>query len=488
MDARPTDTDIERDPVCGMTVDAATAKHAHEHRGEPFHFCSAGCKTKFAGAPEDFLTAEDPVCGMTVDRKTAKHMAKHEGQRFYFCSGRCEEKFTASPEDYLGDRPPQAPAPEGAVYTCPMHPEIVEDHPGDCPICGMALEPSVPTADAGPNPEYVDFRRRFIVGAALTVPLATISMGPMLGLPVADWIGHDVARWAELLLATPVVLWCGLPFLIRGAKSFRTWNLNMFSLIGVGVAAAYGFSIVATLAPGLFPPGFKDPTGHVHVYFEASAVIVVLVLLGQLLELGARDRTGAAIRALLDLAAKTATVVRRNGREEEIPLEEVAVGDRIRVRPGAKVPVDGRVVEGRSAVDESMLTGEPVPVEKTEGDHVTGATLNGKGALVIEAERVGRDTMLAQIVEMVAAAQRSRAPIQKVADAVAGVFVPAVIAVAVVAFVAWAIWGPEPALAYALVSAIAVLIIACPCALGLATPLSIMTATGRGAQAGVLVK
>jgi Cu+-exporting ATPase len=379
--------------------------------------------------------------------------------------------------------------PEGTIYTCPMHPEIEQVGPGDCPICGMALEPKgVPAGDEGPNPELVDFRRRFAVGAALTVPLVVIAMGPMVGLPVDAWIGARVARWLELILATPVVLWSGWPFLVRGWKSFRTTNLNMFSLIGMGVTAAYLFSIVAVVAPGLFPHGFRDHSGQVGVYFEAAAVIVVLVLIGQILELGARERTGSAIRALLDLAANTARVVRPDGREEEVPLEAVVVGDRLRVRPGEKVPIDGVVVEGRSSVDESMLTGEPVPVEKVAGDAVTGATINGTGSLIVEAQRVGKDTMLAQIVEMVASAQRSRAPIQKVADAVAGWFVPAVIGVAVLAFIGWAIWGPTPALAYALVSAIAVLIIACPCALGLATPVSIMTATGRGAQAGVLIR
>ena len=379
--------------------------------------------------------------------------------------------------------------PEGTIYTCPMHPEIEQVGPGTCPICGMALEPKgVAAADEGPNPELVDFRRRFAVGAALTVPVLVIAMGPMLGLPVDAWLGVRTARWLELVLATPVILWSGWPFLVRGWNSFRTMNLNMFSLIAMGVAAAYAFSVVAVVAPGLFPDGFRDHSGQVGVYFEAGAVIVVLVLLGQILELAARERTGSAIRALLDLAPKTARIIRADGREEEIPLDEVAVGDRLRVRPGEKVPVDGEVVEGRSSVDESMLTGEPVPVEKVAGDAVTGATLNGTGSLVIEARRVGKETMLAQIVEMVAAAQRSRAPIQKVADTVAGWFVPAVIVVAALAFVAWAVWGPEPALAYALVSAIAVLIIACPCALGLATPMSIMTATGRGAQAGVLIR
>ena len=384
---------------------------------------------------------------------------------------------------------PPAEAPAGTIYTCPMHPEIRRPQPGDCPICGMALEPerAAPGED-GPNPELVDFRRRFLVGAVLTIPLLLLTMGPLLGLPVRDWLGERLALWIELVLATPVILWAGWPFLLRGAKSFRTLNLNMFSLIGMGVTAAWGFSVVAMLAPGIFPGGFRDAEGNVGVYFEAGAVIVVLVLLGQVLELRARERTGAAIRALLDLAPKTARVIRPDGREEEIPLEEVAIGDRLRVRPGEKVPVDGEVIEGRSPVDESMLTGEPVPVEKTPGDSVTGATMNGTGGLIIEAQRVGKDTMLARIVEMVAAAQRSRAPIQKLADAVAGKFVPAVIAVAVLSFIGWSLWGPEPALAYGLVSAIAVLIIACPCALGLATPMSIMTATGRGALAGVLVK
>jgi len=379
--------------------------------------------------------------------------------------------------------------PEGTIYTCPMHPEIEQVGPGDCPICGMALEPmGAPTGEEGPNPELVDFTRRFRIGAALTLPLLVLTMGPMLGLPVRDWIGERATLWIELALGAPVILWVGWPFLVRGARSFQTGNLNMFSLIAMGVSAALIFSVVAVLAPGIFPAGFRDAEGNVGVYFEAGAVIVVLVLLGQILELRARERTGAAIRALLDLAAKTARVIRPDGREEEVALEAVQVGDRLRVRPGEKVPVDGAVIEGRSAIDESMISGEAVPVEKVAGDQVIGATLNGTGSLVIEARRVGRDTMLSRIVEMVASAQRSRAPIQKVADSVAGLFVPVVIGVAALAFVGWAVWGPAPSLAYALVSAIAVLIIACPCALGLATPMSIMTATGRGAQAGVLIR
>ncbi len=480
--------EVVRDPVCGMIVDPAAGKPEHEHAGRVFHFCCEGCRAKFAAAPQDYLVASDPVCGMNVDRASARHVAKVDGVRQYFCSARCKEKFEADPAAYASGRPAPEPMPAGTIYTCPMHPEIEQVGPGDCPLCGMALEPKgVPAADAGPNPELVDFRRRFAVGAALVVPLVIIAMGPMVGLSM-DWLG-GAARWLELVLATPVVLWCGWPFLVRGWRSFRTWRLNMFSLIAMGVVAAYAFSVVAVLAPGLFPAGFRDHhTGQVGVYFEASAVIVVLVLLGQMLELGARERTGSAIRGLMELAARTARVVRPDGREEEVPLEEVRVGDLLRVRPGEKAPVDGVVVEGRSAVDESMLTGEPAPVEKVVGDAVTGATINGAGTLVIEARRVGRDTVLAHIVEMVAAAQRSRAPIQRLADAVAGWFVPAVIAVAGIAFVAWSVWGPSPALAYALVAAISVLIVACPCALGLATPMSIMTATGRGAQAGVLIR
>ncbi|MGX7953099.1 copper-transporting P-type ATPase [Tsuneonella sp. HG249] len=387
-------------------------------------------------------------------------------------------KFDEVPEGY-----------SGPVYTCPMHPEVRRIKPGSCPICGMGLELESAAMDDGPNPELVDFTRRFWVGAILTLPLLVLTMGPYLGAgQVREIFGERGTLWLEMALGTPVVLWCGWPILVRGWISFRTLRLNMFSLIAMGVMAAWLFSVVAVLAPGIFPPGFRDDEGHVGVYFEAAAVIVTLVLLGQIMELRAREGTGKAIRALLDLAPKTARVVRDDGSEEEIPLENVRVGERLRVRPGDKVPVDGTVIEGRSSVDESMITGEALPVEKVAGDPVTGATINGTGSFVIEAIRVGSDTMLAQIVQMVTNAQRSRAPIQKYADKVAGLFVPVVIAIAALSFVAWAVWGPSPALSYALVAAVAVLIIACPCALGLATPMSIMTATGRGAQAGVLIK
>lgn len=378
----------------------------------------------------------------------------------------------------------------GPVYTCPMHPQVRRTHSGSCPICGMGLElESAAMVEEGPNPELVDFTRRFWIGAILTIPLLILTMGPFVGFSgVREIFGERATLWIELVLGTPVVLWSGWPFLVRGWNSFRTMNLNMFSLIAMGVMAAWIFSVVAVLVPGIFPSGFRDPDGHVGVYFEAAAVIVTLVLLGQVMELRAREGTGKAIRALLDMAAKTARIIRDDGTEEEIPLEHVEVGDRIRVRPGDKVPVDGMVVDGRSSIDESMITGEPVPVEKVAGDPVTGATINGTGSLIMEATRVGADTMLSQIVEMVANAQRSRAPIQKYADKVSGYFVPAVIAIAVLAFLGWAFWGPDPSLSYALIAAVAVLIIACPCALGLATPMSIMTATGRGAQAGVLIK
>ncbi|WP_217807992.1 heavy metal translocating P-type ATPase [Oceanibacterium hippocampi] len=472
-----------------MLVDPGPETPIADVDGHAFHFCAEGCRKRFEADPQSYIRATDPVCGMTVERASARHMAKHQGERHYFCSSGCLTKFEKDPDAYLGDRPPPEPMPEGTIYTCPMHPEIERTGPEDCPICGMALEPKgLPAADEGPNPEFVDFRRRFVVGAILTVPVLVLAMAPHLGFGLRGMIGERLSLWLELVLSTPVILWSGWPFLVRGAKSFRTMNLNMFSLIAIGVSAAYLFSLVAVLAPGLFPAGFRDAEGNVGVYFEAGAVIVVLVLLGQLLELGARQRTGAALRALMGLAAKSARVIRSDGREEEIPLEDVQVGDRLRVRPGEKIPVDGEVLDGRSPVDESMLTGEPIPVEKSAGDPVTGATLNGTGSLVIEARRVGKDTMLARIVGMVAEAQRSRAPIQKLADSVAGIFVPAVIGTAILAFIAWSIWGPSPALAYALIAAISVLIIACPCALGLATPVSIMTATGRGAQAGVLIK
>jgi len=379
---------------------------------------------------------------------------------------------------------------DGTVFTCPMHAEVRHPGPGSCPICGMGLEPETASLeDDGPNPELVDFTRRFWVGATLTVPLLVLAMGPFLGFVyLQELLGERTSLWFEFVLATPIILWSGWPFFVRGYNSFRTMNLNMFSLISMGVGAAYVFSIVAVVAPGIFPDGFRDENGNVGVYFEAAAVIVTLVLLGQLMELRAREGTGKAIKALLDMAAKTALVIRPDGTEEEIELDQVQLGDHLRVRPGDKVPVDGVVIEGRSSVDESMISGEPVPVEKVAGEPVTGATINGTGSLVIEATRIGSDTMLSQIVQMVANAQRSRAPIQKYADKVAGMFVPAVIVIAILSFISWATWGPDPALAYALVSAVAVLIIACPCALGLATPMSIMTATGTGAQMGVLIK
>ncbi|MEE9588541.1 MAG: heavy metal translocating P-type ATPase [Hyphomicrobiaceae bacterium] len=480
---------LVKDPVCGMMVDTVTARHKHRHAGEDYAFCCAGCLDKFVRDPATYLESRDPVCGMKVEMAAAQHASQHNGKEHYFCSSVCKAKFDDNPEKYA-EGPPEAEAmPKGTLFTCPMDPEIVQEGPGICPICGMALEPmGVPTGDAGPNLELIDFTKRFWVGLALTVPLLIISMGPMVGLPVREWLGSRTAALIELLLATPVVLWCGRPFFERGWLSIKTGNLNMWTLIAIGVGVAYIFSLVATLLPGIFPPEFRTQDGDVGVYFEAAAVIIILVLLGQILELRARERTGGAIRALLDLAPKTALRLRDDGGDEEVPLDEIALGDQLRVRPGDSVPVDGRVVEGRSSVDESMLTGEPVPVEKGASDQVTGGTLNKAGSFVMEAERVGSETMLAKIVEMVAEAQRSRAPIQRLADVVAGYFVPAVIGVAIVAFIAWSIWGPSPAMAYAIVAAVSVLIIACPCALGLATPMSIMVATGRGAQAGVLIR
>ncbi|KAF0116115.1 MAG: Cu2+-exporting ATPase [Rhodobacteraceae bacterium] len=424
-----------------------------------------------------------PKCGMTLVPE-AQAAADH-GHSTANGHG-MPARETASASGY--DRVPAGW--HGPVYTCPMHPQVRQTEPGSCPICGMGLERDPTSAgDDAPNPELVDFTRRMWVGVALTVPLLLLTMGPMIGLGfIREVFAEHTNMWIELALGTPVVLWCGWPFLKRGWVSFVTWNLNMFSLIAMGVMAAWLFSVAGVIAPQIFPEGFRNEHGQVGLYFEAAAVIVTLVLLGQVMELRAREGTGRAIRALMDLAAKTARVIRPDGTEAEVPLDKVQVGDHLRVRPGDKVPVDGEVIEGRSSIDESMITGEPLPVEKVAGDPVTGATINGTGALVIRAARVGADTMLAQIVEMVAKAQRSRAPIQKYADHVAGLFVPAVMAVAALSFIAWAVWGPEPSLSYALVAAVAVLIIACPCALGLATPMSIMTATGRGAQAGVLIK
>ena len=433
-------------------------------------------------------TVIDPVCGMKVDPHATAHHAQHAGETFHFCSAGCRTKFVAAPAKYVGKAEAVSPSPPaGTIYTCPMHPQIRQLGPGNCPICGMALEPELVTADSGPNPELADMTRRFLVGLALAVPVFALEMGGHL-IDLHRWIAPQLSNWAQLAIATPVVLWSGWPFFVRGWASLKNRSLNMFTLIAMGVGVAWLYSVVATVAPQVFPTAFRRMDGSVPIYFEAAAVITVLVLLGQVLELRAREQTSGAIKALLDLAPKTARRVREDGSDEEVTLELVKVDDRLRVRPGEKVPVDGEVVDGRVSIDESMVTGESMPVTKTAGDKVIGGSINKTGSFVMRADKIGADTLLSQIVQMVAQAQRSRAPIQRMADQVSGWFVPAVIAVAVAAFAGWALFGPEPRFAFALVAAVSVLIIACPCALGLATPLSIMVGVGRGAQAGVLIK
>jgi P-type Cu+ transporter len=428
----------------------------------------------------------DPVCGMTVDPHTAKYRAEHRGHSYYFCSAGCRTKFVSEPQKYLGKREPE-PVAEGTIYTCPMHPEIRQVGPGSCPICGMALEPEIAGTDTGPNPELVDMTRRFWIGLVLSLPVLALEMGGHL-TNLHMLLGKTLSNWIQFALATPVVLWAGWPFFVRAWQSVVTRNLNMFTLIAMGTGVAWIYSVVGVIAPQLFPPAFRDGDGAIAVYFEAAAIITVLVLLGQVLELRAREATSGAIRALLDLAPKTARRMKDDGSDEEVALDSVQVNDRLRVRPGDKVPVDGVVLEGRSALDESMVTGESMPVTKEKDSRVIGGTINKSGSFVMRADKIGRDTLLSQIVQMVASAQRSRAPIQRLADQVSAWFVPAVIAVALLAFVAWAMFGPEPRFAFGLVAAVSVLIIACPCALGLATPMSIMVGVGRGAQSGVLIK
>ena len=455
-----------------------TRPHTHEKPG-----ADAGHVTR----------AIDPVCGMSVDPTKTPHHTQYRSDDYFFCGAGCLSKFDTTPEKYLQPKPAAVTAESTAVpgtkWTCPMHPEIVRDEPGPCPICGMALEAMTPTVTERQNPELTDMSRRLWISAVLALPIVILDMGAHFpGVNLGHAISPHASIWVQFLLATPVVLWGGWPFFRRGWASLISRNLNMFTLIALGVGTSYIYSLAATLAPQLFPLELRDMAGYVAVYYEAAAVITVLVLLGQVLELRARERTGGAIRALLKLTPKMARRLRGDGNDEEIALEAVRVGDRLRIRPGDSVPVDGGVLDGGSAVDESMVTGESMPVEKTRGDKLIAGTINGTGALVMRAEKIGSDTMLARIVQMVAEAQRSRAPIQRLADIVAAWFVPAVIVTAVIAFIAWTIWGPSPALAYALVAAVSVVMIACPCALGLATPMSIMVGVGRGATAGVLIK
>ena len=465
-----------------MTYNDKAAQNSHDHT-KCFHDHDASAPVK----PGE--TAVDPVCGMTVDLGAGKPTSIWGGTQYHFCSARCHDRFVADPYFYVsGNNKKKRPAAKkNALYTCPMDPEIVQEGPGTCPVCGMALEPMDGVSDE-PNHELIDFTRRLWVSVVAAVPLMILTMGPMVGLPVRDWIGEHLAVLLEFALATPVVVWAARPFFHRGWTSIRTWNLNMWTLIMIGVGAAYLYSVTATFFPQLFPVGLKMAGGHMPVYYEASVVIIALVFVGQVLELRARERTGDAIRALLDLAPKTARRILPGADEYDAPLENIITGDSLRVRPGEAVPVDAVVVEGRSSIDESMISGEPLPVEKSPGNAITAGTMNKNGSLVIEATRVGDETMLSRIVAMVASAQRSRAPIQGLADRVASFFVPTVVLVAIVAFVIWLAVGPEPSVVFAIISAVSVLIIACPCALGLATPMSIMTATGRGALAGVLVK
>ena len=511
------------DPICGMTVDPGSAAGSHEHKGQRYYFCGLSCLERFKADPERVLqpqlvsaaqpttrkpltmlqpapvmmgpVAVDPVCGMTVQQATAAGSHEFQGKTYYFCAASCLTKFRAEPDYYLtppDQRAPRVtPVPSGGVveYICPMDPEVLETKPGACRICGMALEPKVVSLNDEGNPELEDMTRRFWVclGPSILVMLsAMVEMVPGFSFPEA--LTGSTRNWVQWLLATPVVLWGGWPFFQRGWISVVNRAPNMFTLIAMGTGAAYGYSTVATVAPALLPSSFKLHDGSVAVYFEAAAIITVLVLLGQVLELKARSQTSSAIRSLLRLAPKTARLIKSGGQEEDVPLEHIHVGNYLRVRPGERVPVDGMVQEGTTSVDESMITGESIPVQKTVGTRVTGGTINGTGGMVMVAERVGRDTMLARIVQMVGEAQRSRAPIQRLADVTAAYFVPLVVVTALITAVAWAIWGPEPKLGYALVNAVAVLIIACPCALGLATPMSIMVGTGRGATVGVLVK
>ena len=506
------------DPICGMTVDPATAAGQYEYQGVTYYFCAASCLETFKADPERALRPKssglitlgkkssiqmmpptpsiegaqvDPVCGMTVQPESAAGSYVHEGKTYYFCSTGCLAKFRQDPAAFLIPpaqritKPTAVPSGSKVEYICPMDPEVVSTGPGACPICGMALEPKIVTLEERPNPELLDMSRRFWISLGPALLVMILAMAEMI--PARQIFNGPVKNWIQLLLATPVVLWGGWPFFERAWNSIVHRAPNMFTLIGLGTGAAYLYSVLATIAPGLLPVSFHASDGSVPVYFEAAAVITVLVLLGQVLELRARGQTTSAMKALLRLAPKTARRVGEGGKETDVPLDQVRVGDRLRVRPGERVPVDGVVVEGVTAVDESMVTGESLPVAKSPGAPVTGGTINGAGSILMQAERVGSDTLLARIVQMVSDAQRSRAPIQRVADRVAGYFVPAVVVVAILTSIAWALWGPEPRLAYALVNAVAVLIIACPCALGLATPMSIMVGTGRGATAGVLI-
>jgi P-type Cu+ transporter len=526
------------DPVCGMTISPEDAVGQVRHEGHTYYFCNESCLAKFKADPARYTEAHkkeaspelhhDPVCGMDIEAQDAAGAVEHKGKLHYFCSTSCIEKFKGNPETYLqpkAETPPRpgsdkveytcpmdpevrqlgpgtcpkcgmalepttvAPPQMRTEYTCPMHPEIVRDEPGSCPICGMALEPRSVVLEED-NPELRDMTRRFWISVALTLPILLLMVSEMLpAKPLQNLLGPVLLLWVQFVLATPVVIWGGWPFFVRGWQSVVNRHLNMFTLIALGTGAAYAYSVAATLFPGIFPEAFRDHhTGALAVYFEPAAVIVALVLLGQVLELRARSQTSSALKALLGLAPRTARILRAGGEEEDINIDLVKAGDRLRIRPGEKVPVDGVVHEGASSIDESMVTGEPVPVEKEPGSKVTGGTVNGTGSLVMEAERVGADTLLSQIVRLVGEAQRSRAPIQRLADTVSGWFVPIVIAIAVITAVVWGFFGPEPSFAHALVNAVAVLIIACPCALGLATPMSIMVGTGRGAQAGVLVR